>query len=298
VKYRLIDEHTEAFDVADLCGAFEVERSAYYAWRKAGPSARKQEDTEIKAEIKVIQKKSKGREGHRPCQHHLRDRGVQCGRDRTLRLMKELGISGTQQKGFKPVGTDSNHQYGYSPNLLKEHGKPAQCNEIWVTDTTYLKTAEGWMYLATVMDLFSRRIIGWSLSERNDTALVLKALNAAVLTRGGCVRGTIHHSDRGSTYASHAYQLRLNAHGLKPSMSAKGNCYDNAAMESFYGRFKCSSIRNRIFDGSEELRQHVFDYIEIFYNRFRKHSALGYQAPSAFEENFIPPAGGMNKRVA
>ena len=298
MKYQFVESHREVFEVVDLCGALEVERSAYYAWRKAGPSTRKVEDEQIKGELRVIQKQSKGREGHRPCQHHLRDRGVHCGRDRTLRLMKELGISGTQQKGFKPIGTDSNHQYGYSPNLLKEHGTPAECDAAWVADTTYLKTSGGWMYLATVMDLFSRRIIGWSLSDRNDTALVLKALDAAVLTREDCVRGAIHHSDRGSTYASHAYQRRLRAHGLKPSMSAKGNCYDNAAMESFYGRFKCSSIRNRVFDATEELRQHVFDYIEIFYNRFRKHSALGYQAPSAFEENFIPPAGGMKKRVA
>ena len=298
MKYQFVEKHEKAFEVADLCRALELKRSAFYAWRQAAPSARKLEDEEIKSELSAIHKQSKGREGHRSCQHHLHDRGVQCGRDRTLRLMKELGISGTQQKGFKPVGTDSNHQYGYSPNLLKEHGKPTQCDEAWVTDTTYLKTARGWMYLATVMDLFSRRIIGWSLSYRNDTALVLKALDAAVLTRGDGVRGVIHHSDRGSTYASHAYQRRLHAHGLKPSMSARGNCYDNAAMESFYGRFKCSSIRNRVFDGVEDLRQHVFDYIEIFYNRFRKHSALGYQAPSAFEENFIPPAEGMKKRVA
>lgn len=298
MKYQFIKAHSEAFDVIDLCRALEVKRSAFYAWRDAAPSARQLEDNEIKTELRAINKRSKGRQGHRPCQYHLLDRGVQCGRDRTLRLMKELGMSGVQQKGFKPVGTDSNHQYGYSPNLLKEHGNPVQCDEVWVADTTYLKTSGGWMYLATVMDLFSRRIVGWSMSDRNDTALVLKALDAAVLTRGGSLRGTIHHSDRGSTYASQDYQRRLAQYGLKPSMSAKGNCYDNAAMESFYGRFKCSSIRNRIFDCAEELRRHVFDYIEIFYNRFRKHSALGYQAPSVFEENFAPPAGGAKKEVA
>lgn len=205
MKYQFIEAHAETLDVIDLCGALEVERSAYYAWRKAGPSARKLEDEEIKAELSAIDQQSKGREGHRPYQYHLRDRGVQCGRDRTLRLMKELGISGIQQKGFKPIGTDSNHHYGYSPNLLKEHGTPSECDEVWVADTTYLKTVNGWMYLATVMDLFSRRLIGWSVSEHNDTALVLRALTAAVLTRGGGVRGIIHHSDRGSTYAGQAY---------------------------------------------------------------------------------------------
>jgi putative transposase len=156
------------------------------------------------------------------------------------------------------------------------------------------------MYLATVMDLYSRRIVGWSLSERNNTALVIKALDAAVLTRGGDVRSSsiIHHSDRGSTYASDDYQERLEHYRLQPSMSAKGNCYDNAAMESFYGRFKTGSAGNRVFSGADELCQHVFDYIEIFYNRFRKHSSPGYQAPSIFVEFFIPPSGRMKKRVA
>ncbi len=298
MKYQFVQGYRDAFDVMDLCDALEIERSAYYAWLNAGASVRQLEDETIKTEMALIRKQSKDREGHRPYQHHLRDRGVACGRDRTLRLMKELGINATQQQGFKPVVTDSDHQYGYSPNLLKKNGKPAQCDEVWVADTTYLKTTGGWMYLATVMDLFSRRIIGWSLSKRNNTVLILEALNTAVLTRGYSPKGAIHHSDRGSTYASYAYQQRLEFHKLKPSMSAKGNCYDNAAMESFYGRFKCSSIRDRVFNGSEELRQHVFEYIEIFYNRFRKHSALGYQAPSSFEEKFIAPEGAMNKQVA
>ena len=166
MKYRFIQEHTEAFDVVDLCGALEIKRSAYYEWQKAGPSTRKLEDEAFKDAIKAIDAKSRGREGHRPFQHHLRDLGILCGRDRTLRLMKELSISGVQQKRFKPVGTDSNHPYGYSPNLLKELGFPTCCDEVWVTDTTYLATTESWMYLATVMDLFSRRIIGWSLSAR------------------------------------------------------------------------------------------------------------------------------------
>lgn len=297
MKYQTIKAHAESFDVAELCEALEVNRSAYYKWLQAEPSPRKREDEEIKVELRVIHRQSKGREGHRPCQHHLRDRGITCGRDRTLRLMNELGISGTQQKGFKPVGTDSNHRYGYSPNLLKAYGEPSGCDQVWVTDTTYLKTDVGWTYLATVMDRYSRRIIGWSLSERNDTALVLKALEAAILTRGRRARGTIHHSDRGSTYASDTYQRKLQKHALQPSMSAKGNCYDNAAMESFYGRFKCSSVRDHVFDSKASLRQHVFEYIEVFYNRFRKHSALGYQTPCNFEKNIIPPGGDEEKNL-
>ena len=150
--------------------------------------------------------------------------------------MKELGIEGIQKKGFKPLGTNSRHGLGYAPNLLREMGHPTQCDEVWVSDTTYLRTETGWCYLATVMDLCSRRIVGWSVWKRKDTALVCEALRGAILTRGKrSLRGLIHHSDRGSTYAGHAYGRLLGRFGIRASMSAKGHCYDNASMESFYG---------------------------------------------------------------
>ena len=222
---------------------------------------------------------------------HLREEQVTCGRDRTLRLMKELGLQEQQKKRYKPVGTDSAHDFGYAPNLLKEIGKPGSIDQVWVADTTYLYTQQGWKYLATVMDLYSRRILGWSVSKSNDTALVSRALENAVGTRGGIPEGVIHHSDRGSTYASHDYQKRLGQQAIKPSMSRKANCYDNAAMESFYGRYKTSSVRGHVFADERELRANVFEYIELFYNRFRKHSSLGYQNPLQFEESISTPMG-------
>jgi transposase InsO family protein len=269
---------------------------------KAQPSARAQEDESLKEKILEIHDQAVGDYGHRAIHDHLLEEGISCGRDRTLRLMGELDISGKQSKAYKPQGTDSSHDFGYSPNLLKakdpDTGKtvriaPSRCDEIWVADTTYLLTDQGWMYLATVMDRYSRRIIGWSVSKRNDTTLTLEALKAAVMTRGQSVVGVIHHSDRGSTYASYAYQNHLFALGMRSSMSAKGNCYDNAAMESFYGRFKTSSVRERIFSDETELRRHVFLYIEMFYNCFRKHSSIGYKNPIQFERDLFAPHGGQ-----
>ena len=293
MKYQFIKDHQYRYEVEEMCEAFGLRRSSYYRWKARMPSARSLEDAEIKEHIVRIYKQARGRYGHRPIYHHLQDEAIDCGRDRTLRLMKAMGLQGLQKKRFKPMGTDSKHRFGYSANLLKEAGKPVSLDQVWVADTTYLPTDNGWHYLATVMDLFSRRVIGWSVSSSNDAELVCQALKAAVLHRGKLSEGTVHHSDRGSTYASNKYQGLLRSFAIKPSMSAKGNCYDNAAMESFYGRYKSSSIRNHIFADENELRANVFEYIEVFYNRFRKHSSLGYKTPAQFEENFVPPMGGI-----
>ncbi len=295
MQYRFIKENCCRFSVEEMCECFGLSRSGYYDWFGRKPSARAVEDEAHKNSIKDFSEQARGRYGHRPIYHHLQEVGIACGRDRTLRLMKEMGIESIQKKRFKPLGTDSNHDFGYSPNLLKELGKPEHCDQIWVADTTYLQIREGWCYLATVMDLFSRRIIGWSVSDRNDSKLVCDAFEAAVLTRGGHLpAGLLHHSDRGSTYASYDYERLLASFGVRQSMSAKGNCYDNAAMESFYGRYKSSSVRGHVFDGEQEARTNAFEYIEVFYNRFRKHASLGYQSPIQFEENFCPPWGAKS----
>ena len=267
-----------------MCKAFNIAPSSYYLWCNGPISAREQEDEDFKEQITEIYQKSDGRYGHRPIYQHLNEYGRSCGRDRTLRLMKELNIEVEQKKRFKPICTQSNHDYGYYPNLLKQVGSPQRCDQVWATDTTFLKTEEGWCYLATVMDLYSRRIVGWSVSINNDTNLTCQALEAAVMTRGGKIHpGLIHHSDRGSTYASDKYASLLSKYKMRQSMSAKGNCYDNAAMESFYGRYKtCSHLP--VFSRVEHARTHAFEYIEVFYNRFRKHSSLGYKNPVQFEE--------------
>jgi putative transposase len=295
MKYQFISNNQEHYEVDDMCVALGVKHSGYYSWKNRTSSERKLEDGMIKQKIAQLHQRARGRYGHRPIYHHLRDEAICCGRDRTLRLMNEMGVAGSQAKRFKPLGTDSNHLFGYSANLLKELGHPETLNQIWVADTTYLLTEKGWQYLATVMDLFSRRIIGWSVSTSNNSELLCKALKGAVMTRGKLPEGVVHHSDRGSTYASYDYQRLLTSLCMKPSMSAKGNCYDNAAMESFYGRYKSSSVRDHVFADESELRANVFEYIEVFYNRFRKHSSLGYKSPMQFEENSAPPMGGIQK---
>ena len=284
--------HLHDYDLTEMCDALGLSRSGYYRWATAEPSARSQSDLIIKAQIQTIHGQARGRYGYRPVHAHLVENGAQCGRDRTLRLMRELGLQAEQGPRYKPCGTQSNHLFGYSPNLLGELGQPEHRDQVWVADTTYLLTESGWRYLATVMDLCTRWIVGWSIAEHNDAALVCTALENAVLTRGKIGAGIVHHSDRGSTYASDQYQRLLAALKMNPSMSRKGNCYDNAAMESFYGRYKTSSVRDHVFADDAELRANVFDYIEVFYNRFRKHSSLGYQSPMQAEAKFLPPMGG------
>ena len=284
MKYQFIDEHRGQYTVVDMCVALEINPSGYYNWKGRTPSIRDKEDAVLKEKISSLHQRSSGSYGYRPIHGHLQDAQLSCGRDRTLRLMGELGLEGIQKKRFKPQGTDSNHEFGYSPNLLAKLGKPTGCNQAWVADTTYLPTDQGWCYLATVMDLYSRRILGWSVSSHNDASLVCQALEAAVLTRGGQMpAGICHHSDRGSTYACGKYTKLLQKYRMRSSMSRKGNCHDNAAMESFFGRYKLSSVKGRQLADETDARANAFGYIELFYNRFRKHSSLGYKNPVQFE---------------
>lgn len=293
-KYAFIRKQGRSHDLAEMCESLEVSRSGYYRWLEARPSARREQDMIIKAQIETIHRRARGRYGYRPVHAHLVEDGVRCGRDRTLRLMRELHLC-AQQRRFKPFGTDSDHLFGYHPNLLRELGQPAHRDQVWVADTTYLLSDSGWHYLATVMDLCTRRVIGWSVSDRNDAQLVCTALESAALTRGTVRAGIVHHSDRGSTYASDCYQRLLRKLAMNPSMSRKGNCYDNAAMESFYGRYKTSSVRDHVFTNEAELRANVFEYIEVFYNRYRKHASLGYLNPMQAEAKFLPPMGGKEQ---
>lgn len=282
-RFEFVKQHNGRFDVEELCEALNVTRSGYYRWAQERRSARGQQDEQIKAQIGSIYQQARGRYGYRPVHAHLVEAGVACGRDRTLRLMRELKLSARQSARFKPIGTDSKHLFGYHPNLLGEVGKPEHRDQVWVADTTYLLTDEGWLYLATVMDLCTRRILGWSVSDRNDAELVCTALENAVLTRGHLRPGIVHHSDRGSTYASDRYQLLLTRLKMHPSMSGKGNCYDNAAMESFWSTLKRELVYRRHFPNHEEARREIFAYIEARYNRKRLHSSLGYLSPVDFE---------------
>ena len=283
MKYHAIKAQAPAAEIHLWCEAVQVSRSAYYNWQQAPLRKRALQDAVIKNGILRIDEVAKGRYGYRAMHAHLGADEITCGRDRVLRLMRDLDLTVQPHKSFKPIGTNSKHAFGYHPNLLKGLVITG-CNQAWVSDTTYLPTEGGFSYQATVMDLYNREIIGWSVGSRNDAELVCTALRNALDKRGGFHEGLIHHSDRGSTYASAAYQKVLLDYGLRPSMSAKGNCYDNAAMESFFGRFKMSTIKNRLFKDETEVRDVVFEYIEVFYNRFRKHSALGYKAPIEFAQ--------------
>jgi putative transposase len=282
LKYQSIKEGALIHEIALWCEVLDVSRSAYYNWLQTPFRVRALRDTVIKSNIQEIHKVAANRYGYRAMHAHLRSVDVPCGKDRVLRLMHELQLAQHPGKRFKPIGTDSRHDYGYHPNLLKAHGAPSECNQVWVADTTYIRVEGGFAYQATVRDLYNREIVGWSISSRNDSNLVVEALTNALRNRGGSHAGLIHHSDRGSTYASHSYQKVLLEQDVKPSMSAKGNCYDNAAMESFFVRFKTNTIKNKIYENETQVRDVVFEYVEIFYNRFRKHAALGYRSPVEF----------------
>ncbi len=298
-RFEYMKRHENSHGVAVMSEALGVSRAGYYRWREARPSVRRWQDEQIKSQITQICRRCPGPYGYRPVHAHLREQGVACGRDRTLRLMRELGLVGHIHPRFKPMGTDSNHLFGYHPNLLRKLGKPEHRDQVWVAYTTYLLSDARWYYLATIMDLCTRRIVGWSVSQRNDAKLICTALENAVLTRGDLRGGIVHHSDRGSTYASDRYQRVLAKLKMHPSMSAKGNCYDNAAMESFFGRYKAAAVRDHIFANETQVRANVFNTIEVFYNRYRKHASLGYLSPMQAEAKFLPPpSGAMHNSIA
>jgi transposase InsO family protein len=259
----------------------EVSRSGFYAWLKREESARSREDRRLLSEIKEIHKGSRGTYGVPRVHEELRTRGKRCGKNRVARLMRGAGLQSKVRRRFRKT-TDSSHSRPVAPNLLEGKPVPERPNEVWVADITYIPTAEGWLYLASIMDLCSRLIVGWSMDATLKTSLVLGALRMA-LGRRSPGRGLIHHSDRGSQYASEAYQEVLREHGIACSMSRKGNCYDNAFKESFYHTLKTELVCHERYPSRTAARASVFDYIEVFYNRERRHSSIGYHTPSEFE---------------
>lgn len=272
-------EHT----IDDLCRAFEVSRSGYYDWhkRREQPGHRALEDAALRPKIAAIYQEHDGTYGSPRVQRQLALGGKRHGRNRIARLMREQGLAGQQNARFKVVTTDSNHDLPIAPNRLKK-AVATRPNQIWVGDITYIKTAQGWLYLAAIMDLYSRRIVGWGMSERIDTALVLMAWHMAQEHRQPPVE-LIFHSDRGVQYASAEYRHALQAEGVLPSMSRRACCYDNAAMESFWSTLKRELVYRRHFRSHEEARRQIFAYIETRYNRKRLHSSLGYLSPADFE---------------
>jgi putative transposase len=286
VKYAWIDGHRREFELAELCAALSVSTSGYRSWKRGGSPKRKRlTDAQMLALIRAIDRQWKNAYGSPRMVRELRDRGFPAGKERVERLMRDNGIRARHKRRFKAT-TDSKHALPVAPNLLDRNFQPAAPNQVWSADLTYLWTDEGWLYLAVVLDLFNREVVGWSIKPRMTADIVMDALSMAWFRRQPAP-GLMHHSDRGSQYASHVFQARLHEYGMVCSMSRKGNCWDNAPTESFFNSLKNERVHGTRYDTRDEAIADVFDYIEPFYNRRRKHSTLGYVSPVKFLENWI-----------
>lgn len=272
------------YPVRRLCLYLEASPSGFYGWerRQLQPSARALENQSLAQEIDRIHTGSRQTYGAPRIQRELRKKGRRHGRNRVARLMKEKGLCGRQKGRYRVQTTDSNHDQPIAPNRLAEAPKATAPNQLWAADITSIETQEGWLYLAAILDLYSRKIVGWAMSERIDTVLVLNALAMALLHRRPPAH-LLFHTDRGVQYASGDYRQALGDAGLIASMSRRGNCYDNATMESFWATLKLELVYRRAFDTRAQARGQIFDYIETFYNRQRAHSALDYLSPVDFE---------------
>jgi putative transposase len=281
MKYGFISDHREIFRVGRMCNVLDVSRSGYYAWLHRPESARKKENRSLAVRIKVIHGQKRKTYGSPRVHKELNETGVKCSLNRVARIMKQEGIRAIVPRKYKAT-TDSKHNLPVAPNLLKQDFDIKEPNKVWLADITYISTLEGWLYLAAVMDLGCRRIRGWSMSDRLNKELALDALKMAICNNP-VTSGIIHHSDRGSQYASTEYQKLLTDKGLIPSMSRKGNCWDNAPMESFFHTLKTEWVYGFKYNTRQEAKASLFEYIEIFYNRQRRHSALQYMNPCQYE---------------
>jgi len=285
-KYAVIREQaTAGHSVKELCGLLEVSASGYYAWCGGKPGKRAVADQALVEQIQRVHLSSRRTYGSPRITKTLRKQGMKCGKKRVARLMKQKGLHGAQKARFRPRTTDSRHDLPISPNRLADLPGVERINQVWVSDITYIPTLEGWLYLAAFMDLKSRKIKGWTIRDHMRTELVETAFRQAVY-REGPIPGLIAHSDRGSQYASREFRRLLEQHQVLSSMSAKGNCYDNAAMESFWATLKSELGIKKPFNTKEDARLAIFDYIETFYNRRRIHSAVGDLSPLDYELQF------------
>lgn len=282
----MIEKLATGHGVAKACDLLEVSASGFYTWRRCEPSPRAQEDRQIGERIQRIHQTSRKTYGYPRVTRALRKEGIHCSRKRVARLMRLHGLYGCRKARFRPQTTDSDHNGPISPNRLRTMAEVEQPNRVWVSDITYIPTREGWSYLAAVMDLGTRNVKGWSLKDTLKTDLISDAFRQAVF-RYRPDPGLIVHSDRGCQYASEPFRDLLARHDALGSMSAKGNCYDNAAMESFWATLKNELNIKEPFQNQEEARKVIFEYIEVFYNRQRLHSSIGYQSPLDYEAQLM-----------
>lgn len=282
MRFRFIEAHRETFSIRLMCKLFKVSPSGYYAWRQRPPSKRSREDAKLEKEIEKIHNNSHGTYGYRRIYQALLALDKKVSRRRVARLMRKLKRQGRQHRRYV-VTTKPGKRLLEIPDRLERKFVAKQPNKVWVADITYVRTGQGWLYLAAILDLFSRRIVGWSMAPTLTKELALAALRMALRTRRP-LPGLIHHSDHGTQYTSHAYQILLKAHHIQPSMGKVGSCFDNAAMESFFGTLKSEWLHFQRFETYQQGITSSFYYIESFYNRRRLHSANGYLSPLAFEE--------------
>ncbi len=281
MKYCFIDQYCSEFGVTKMCRALGVSRSGYYGWKKQPRGKRRKDEEELLMEIKESYRKSKGNYGSPRIADDLRDKGLCCGKNRVARIMKVNGIRAKTMKKFKAT-TNSKHNLPVAENLLNQDFTAASPNAVWVSDITYVATLEGWLYLAVIIDLYSRQVVGWAMHTRLTADFVIRALYQAIGRRrppAGC----IFHSDRGVQYACKDFRKVLEHYKFRQSMSKKGDCYDNAVAESFFHTLKVEHVYQHRYATRAEARQSIFEYVEMIYNRQRKHSALGYRSPVSFE---------------
>jgi putative transposase len=281
MKYGFMQRYRNEFSVERMSYVLGVSRSGYYAFIKAGRSKRDQANDELTTKIKASYQESRQTYGSPRIQAELKAQGTTCSRKRVARLMRKEGIQAKMRRRFK-LTTRANPKAKAAPNLLQQDFQAPGVNQRWVADITYVATGEGWLYVAAVMDLFSRRIVGLAMGERITAELVSDALRQAIIHRRPGY-DLMHHSDRGCQYTSGAFQQLLKVRGITVSMSGTGNCYDNAAMESFFHTLKTEHVYFEYYRSREQAKQSIFEYIEVFYNRKRRHSTLGYLAPDVFE---------------
>jgi transposase InsO family protein len=281
MKYTFVRDEAKNHSVEKLCEVMEISRSSYYAFESKSMSKREEADQRLMPIVQEIFKTNRKAYGYRRVSDELKERGENCGKYKTAGLMRKLNLSPVVKRRFK-LTTDSKHSLPIFTNVLNRNFKPSKMNQAWTSDITYIETAQGWLYLAVVMDLYSRTIVGWAMDKNMMVDLVENALKMAI-SRRKISAGLLLHSDRGSQYASHKYQSLLKQHGIICSMSRKGNCWDNAPMESFFRSLKVECVYQQSFQQREEAKSEIFSYIEGFYNRQRKHSALNYLSPREYE---------------
>lgn len=281
MRFALVDAEKAHYSVEVLCDVLGVSRSGFYAWKRRPPSARARRRARLSVEIAAVHKKTKRRYGSPRICRALRAKGERVSRKTVERVMREEGIVARKKQRFRRT-TDSNHPHPIAPNLVQRQFEPKKPNQVWAGDVTYIATATGWAYLAVLLDLYSRRVVGWALSTKNDTDLALAALRRAL--RGRLIPvGLVHHTDRGSPYASDAYRKALDERGIVPSMSRKGDCWDNAVSESFFATLRVELVDDEQYSSPAAAEASIGDYIEGFYNTERLHSHLDYVSPIAFE---------------